>query len=97
MKFIFKIHNDRSILDESKILVLDRDGVVIKDTGYPHNIKKLDFEIKNIERIKTFIKEKSTQFVVLQLIKVALVEIIIQRMSFGTVIIILLKFAKKMA
>ena len=27
-----------------KILILDRDGVVIKDTGYPHKIKELKFE-----------------------------------------------------
>ena len=45
MKFIFEIHNYK--FEVNKILILDRDGVVIEDTGYPHKIKELRFEINN--------------------------------------------------
>ena len=55
MKFIFEIHNEK--LEVNKILILDRDGVVIKDTGYPHKIKELKFEINNIKKIINFMKK----------------------------------------
>ena len=34
MKFIFEIHNEKKITENNKVLVLDRDGVIINDTGY---------------------------------------------------------------
>ena len=52
MKFVFKLHKE--IFEARKILVLDRDGVVIKDTGYPFKINELKFEIKNIIKLKNF-------------------------------------------
>ena len=55
MKFIFEIHNEK--LEVNKILIIDRDGVVIKDTGYPHKIKELKFEVNNIKKIINFIKK----------------------------------------
>ena len=55
MKFIFKLHHE--IFSANKILILDRDGVVIKDTGYPNKINELKYEINNIISINNFIKE----------------------------------------
>tara|TARA_B100001094_G_C18090217_1_gene749998 strand:- start:315 stop:818 length:504 start_codon:yes stop_codon:yes gene_type:complete len=56
MKFIFQIHKLQN--KPKKVLILDRDGVVIKDTGYPHRIEELIFEEQNIERINLIIKNK---------------------------------------
>ena len=55
MKFIFEIHNEK--LEVNKILILDRDGVVIKDTGYPHKINELKFEINNMKKIINFMRK----------------------------------------
>ena len=44
MKFTFKLHTKDNI--GKKIFFLDRDGVVIEDTGYPIEIDNL--EIKKI-------------------------------------------------
>ena len=52
MKFIFKIHENKI---GDNILFLDRDGVVIEDTGYPIEIKKLkikEFSINNLVHFK---------------------------------------------
>ena len=56
MKFIFQIHKLQN--RPKKVLILDRDGVVVKDTGYPHRIDELIFEEQNIERINLIIKNK---------------------------------------
>ena len=50
MKFIFSVHSEK--LNPTKMLLLDRDGVVIKDTGYPFSKSQIIFEEKNIEKIK---------------------------------------------
>ena len=55
MKFIFQIHHVQN--RPKKVLILDRDGVVIKDTGYPHKVDELFFEEQNIEKIKKIIKK----------------------------------------
>ena len=49
MKFTFQVHKKQ--LKPKKILFLDRDGVVIKDTGYPHIKKDLAFIDGNIIKI----------------------------------------------
>ena len=49
MKFIFDIHIE--IPNPQKILLLDRDGVIIRDTGYPYLKSKIIFEEKNIKNI----------------------------------------------
>ena len=49
MKFIFDIHIEKS--NPKKILLLYRDGVIIKDTGYPYLKSKIIFEEKNIKNI----------------------------------------------
>ena len=41
MKFIFVIHQEYN--KPKSVLILDRDGVVIKDTGYPHKSKEIIF------------------------------------------------------
>ena len=56
MKFIFQIHHVQN--RPKKVLILDRDGVVIKDTGYPHKVDELFFEEQNIEKINKIIKKK---------------------------------------
>ena len=49
MKFVFEKHN--SIYKGKKLLFLDRDGVVIKDTGYPHKKNEIQFNFKIIENL----------------------------------------------
>ena len=49
MKFIFDIHIETP--NPQKILLLDRDGVIIRDTGYPYLKSKIIFEEKNIKNI----------------------------------------------
>ena len=44
MKFIFSVHSEK--LNPTKMLLLDRDGVVIKDTGYPFSKSQIIFEEK---------------------------------------------------
>ena len=56
MKFIFKLHTQKSF--EKSILFLDRDGVVIEDTGYPSEIKKLKIKEKTIKKLIMFKKSK---------------------------------------
>ena len=68
MKFIFEIHNEK--LEVNKILIIDRDGVVIKDTGYPHKIKELKFETNNIKKIINFMRKMILIYVDLRQIKV---------------------------
>ena len=60
MKFIFQVHKDNT--KPKKILLLDRDGVVIKDTGSPYIISKLHFEIENINKIKTIMQSLNFDF-----------------------------------
>ena len=55
MKFVFKLHNE--IFKANKVLILDRDGVVIEDTGYPNKINELKYRINNIAKINNFIKK----------------------------------------
>ena len=55
MKFIFDVHIER--LKTKKILLLDRDGVVIKDTGYPYLQSDIIFEEEKINKIKKIIKQ----------------------------------------
>lgn len=55
MKFSFKIHINHN--SPKKLLILDRDGVIIKDTGYPHVKEKIIFEHKNIIKIKSLYKK----------------------------------------
>ena len=52
MKFIFKLHNNNH--SGKDILFLDRDGVVIKDTGYPYEIKNLEIQKSLIEKLILF-------------------------------------------
>ena len=54
MKFIFETYCDK--IYPKKILLIDRDGVVIKDTGYPHVKKDIKFMDKNINKLKKLIK-----------------------------------------
>ena len=56
MKFIFVIHQEYN--KPKSVLILDRDGVVIKDTGYPHKSKEIIFEEKKIEKIKSLVKKR---------------------------------------
>ena len=56
MKFIFVIHKNYS--KPKSVLILDRDGVVIEDTGYPHKLKEIIFEDKKIEKIKSIINKR---------------------------------------
>tara|TARA_A100001015_G_C14582445_1_gene553389 strand:- start:64 stop:546 length:483 start_codon:yes stop_codon:yes gene_type:complete len=55
MKFSFKIHKNKK--NPKKLLILDRDGVIIKDTGYPHEKDKIIFEYNNINKIKSLYKK----------------------------------------
>ena len=55
MKFIFALH--KNLKKAQKILFLDRDGVVIRDTGYPYQKDKVIFEIENILKIKKLIND----------------------------------------
>ena len=57
MKFIFKLHTQRSF--EKSILFLDRDGVVIEDTGYPSEIKELKIKANTIKKLIKFKKSKN--------------------------------------
>ena len=57
MKYIFKLYNKN--ISGNKILFLDRDGVVIEDTGYPNEINKLQFNFKIIENIIKFKLDKN--------------------------------------
>ena len=57
MKFIFNIHTKNKF--EKSILFLDRDGVVIEDTGYPIEISKLKIKTNNIKKIINFRKQNS--------------------------------------
>jgi len=52
VKFIFKLHNNN--YSGKDILFLDRDGVVIKDTGYPCGIKNLEIQKSLIEKLILF-------------------------------------------
>ena len=49
MKFVFEVYNNK--FDPKKVLLIDRDGVVIKDTGYPHEIRNIKFMDENINKI----------------------------------------------
>ena len=55
MKFTFALH--QNLKKAQKILFLDRDGVVIRDTGYPYQKDKVIFEIENILKIKKLIND----------------------------------------
>ncbi len=56
MKFIFTLH--RITKKPKNILFLDRDGVVIKDTGYPHEKEKVFFEITQIKKIVDLLEDQ---------------------------------------
>ena len=55
MKFIFK--SQSSIINGKTILFLDRDGVVIEDTGYPIGIDKIQIKEKTIMKLLNFKKK----------------------------------------
>lgn len=57
MKFIFEIHKEKQ--NPKKILFLDRDGVIIKDTGYPYEQDKVIFELRNILKIKNLFEDSN--------------------------------------
>ena len=54
MKFVFK--SQSSIINGKTILFLDRDGVVIEDTGYPIGIDKIKIKEKTIMKLLNFKK-----------------------------------------
>ena len=49
MKFVFEVYRNKN--NVKKVLFLDRDGVIIKDTGYPHKIEEIQFLDKKINKI----------------------------------------------
>ena len=53
MKFVFKMHKNNV---GKHILFLDRDGVVIEDTGYPIEIDKLKIKESSIKNLIQFKK-----------------------------------------
>ena len=55
MKFVFK--SQSSIIIGKTILFLDRDGVVIEDTGYPIGIDKIKIKEKTIMKLLNFKKK----------------------------------------
>ena len=55
MKFIFQVYTVKE--NAKKALILDRDGVVVRDTGYPHKEKEIIFEEENIRKINHIIKK----------------------------------------
>ena len=57
MKFIFNLHTKDNF--GKYILFLDRDGVVIEDTGYPIEIKKLKIKTNTIKKIINFKKQNN--------------------------------------
>ena len=57
MKFTFKLHTKDNL--GKRILFLDRDGVVIEDTGYPIEINNLEIKKNTIEKLIDFKEQNS--------------------------------------